>query len=262
MQRVVSKDATSIAFDRSGRGPAVVLVGGAFQHRAIDQRTAQLAALLAERFTVVHYDRRGRGDSADTMPYAVEREVEDLGALIKAAGGSAHVFGMCPRGRFSPWRQRRAAFPSRSWRCTSRRSTPEAPTRQASEAYARQLDGLLAQGLRGDAVALAMMTFGAPPQAVEGMRHAPVWQLFGSVAPTLAYDAAIMGDGSVPARRLSTVRVPALVIAGGASPEFMHSAAAAAAAAMPDARHRKLDGQTHDVAPEVLAPVLAEFFSG
>src|SRR5712692_9955209 len=94
MNQVISKDGTVIAFDQSGEGPALILVGGAFQHRAIDPRTAQLAALLAQHFTVFHYDRRGRGDSTDTQPYAVEREIEDIEALINAAGGSAFVFGL------------------------------------------------------------------------------------------------------------------------------------------------------------------------
>src|SRR6266487_3209606 len=98
MNQVISKDGTIIAFDRSGKGPAVMLVGGAFQHRAIDPPTAQLAALLAQHFTVFHYDRRGRGDSSDTQPYMVEREIEDLEALINEAGGSAFVFGMSSGG--------------------------------------------------------------------------------------------------------------------------------------------------------------------
>src|SRR5437016_13420262 len=98
MNKVSSKDGTPIAFDRSGKGPAVILVGGAFQHRAVDPRTAQLAALLAAHFTVFHYDRRGRGDSGDTAPYAVEREVEDIDALIQDAGGAAFVFGMSSGG--------------------------------------------------------------------------------------------------------------------------------------------------------------------
>src|SRR5258708_14467177 len=98
MNQVISKDGTVIAFDQSGEGLALILVGGAFQHRAIDPRTAQLAALLAQHFTVFHYDRRGRGDSSDTQPYAVEREVEDLAALIKEAGGQAAVFWMSSRG--------------------------------------------------------------------------------------------------------------------------------------------------------------------
>src|SRR2546429_2845682 len=98
MKQVISKDGTAIAFDQSGKGPAIILVGGAFQHRAIDPRTAQLAALLAQHFTVFHYDRRGPGDSSDTQPYAVEREPEALDALITVADGSAVVFGMSSGG--------------------------------------------------------------------------------------------------------------------------------------------------------------------
>src|SRR5207302_2070417 len=132
--------------------------------------------------------------------------------------------------------------------------------RQASENYTRQLTALLTEGRRGDAVALAMTTWGAPAEAIAGMRQTPVWSLFGSVAPTLAYDNAIMGDGSVPTERLASITVPTLVMVGGASPTFMQNAAQAVAHALPNAKLRTLEGQTHDVAPEVLAPVLAEFF--
>jgi pimeloyl-ACP methyl ester carboxylesterase len=132
--------------------------------------------------------------------------------------------------------------------------------RQASESYTRQLTALLSEGRRGDAAALAMTTWGAPAEAVAGMRQMPVWPLFEAVAPTLAYDNAIMGDGAVPTERLASIKVPTLVIDGGASPAFMQSAAQAAAQALPNAQYRSLEGQTHDVSPEVLAPVLIEFF--
>ncbi len=130
------------------------------------------------------------------------------------------------------------------------------------ENYTKQLTALLAGGRRGDAVALAMTTFGAPAEAVAGMRQAPIWSLFESVAPTLAYDNTIMGDGSVPTKLMASVTVPTLVLDGGVSPAFMQNAAQAAADALPNAGRRTLEGQTHDVAPEVLAPVLEEFFAG
>src|SRR5438270_3255979 len=225
MKQVISKDGTAIAFDRSGQGPAIILVGGAFQHRAIDPKTAQLAALLAQHFTVFHYDRRGRGDSSDTQPYAVQREVEDLDALIKEAGGSAFVFGMSSG----------AALAIVAVACglaITKLALYEPPfnsgddtARQASENYTRQLTALLTQGRRGDAVALAMTTWGAPAEAIAGMRQTPIWPLFEAVAPTLAYDNAIMGNGSVPTQRLASIAVPTLVIDGGASPAFMHNAA-------------------------------------
>jgi pimeloyl-ACP methyl ester carboxylesterase len=134
--------------------------------------------------------------------------------------------------------------------------------RQAAERYTQQLAALLNEGRRGDAVALAMTTWGAPPEAIAGMRQAPIWPLFEAVAPTLAYDDAIMGDGSVPTARLASITVPTLVMDGGASPAFMHNAAQATAHALPNGQRRTLEGQTHDVAPQVLAPVLVEFFQG
>ena len=136
----------------------------------------------------------------------------------------------------------------------------DAHARQASENYTRQLTALLTEGRRGDAVALAMTTWGAPAEAIAGMRQTPIWPLFESVAPTLAYDNAIMGDSSVPAEQLASITVPTLLIDGGASPAFMQNATQAVAHALPNAQYRTLEGQTHDVAPEVLAPVLVEFF--
>jgi pimeloyl-ACP methyl ester carboxylesterase len=260
MQKVISKDGTSIAFDHSGQGPAVIFVGGAFQHRAIDPRTAQLAALLAPHFTVFHYDRRGRGDSTDTPPYAVEREVEDLEALIRDAGGSVFLFGMSSGGALAL----EAAHRGLAIKKLALYEPPfnlDQGARAASVNYAKQLTAILVEGRRADAVALAMTTFGAPAEAVAGMRQTPVWPAFESVAPTLAYDSTIMGDGSIPTKQMASIAVPILVMDGGASPAFMHSAAQAVADALPNAQHRTLEGQTHDVAPEVLAPVLIEFFN-
>jgi pimeloyl-ACP methyl ester carboxylesterase len=262
MNQVMSKDGTVIAFDRSGQGPALILVGGAFQYRAIDPPTAQLAALLAQQFTVFHYDRRGRGESGDTPPYAVEREIEDLAALIHEAGGQAAVFGMSSGGVL-------ALDAAAGGLAITKLAVYELPynsgdedARQAAERYTRQLRALLAEGRRGDAVALAMTTWGAPAEAIAGMRQTPIWPLFEAVAPTLAYDDAIMGDGSVPTERLASITVPPLVMDGGASPAFMHNAAQAVAHTLPNAKRRTLEGQTHDVAPQVLAPVLVEFFQG
>lgn len=261
MNQVLSKDGTAIAFDRSGQGPALILVGGAFQYRAIDPPTAQLTGLLAEQFTVFHYDRRGRGDSGDIHPYAVAREVEDLEALIQEAGGSACVFGMSSGGGL-------ALDAAVGGLAITKLALYEPPfnsgdeqARQAAQHYSRELRALLNEGRRGDAVALAMTTWGAPAEAVAGMRQTPIWPLFEAVAPTLAYDDAIMGDGAVPAQRLASIPVPTLVMAGGASPAFMQEAAQAVARALPNAQLRTLEGQTHDVAPEVLAPVLGEFFA-
>ena len=261
MTQVISKDGTTIAFDRSGAGPAVMLVGGAFQYRAIDPPTAQLAALLAQHFTVFHYDRRGRGDSSDMQPYAIEREIEDLEALINEAGGSAFVYGMSSGGVLALYAAARGLAIKKLVLYEPPFNAGDEHARQAAENYTRQLTALLTEGRRGDAVALAMTTWGAPAETVAGMRQTPIWPLFESVAPTLAYENAIMGDGSVPTERLASITVPTLVIDGGASPPFMQNAAQAAAHAHPNAQHRTLEGQTHDVAPEAVAPVLVVFFT-
>ncbi len=260
MNQVMSKDGTVIAFDRSGNGPAVILVGGAFQYRAIDPPTVQLAKRLASHFTVFHYDRRGRGDSGDTQPYATEREIEDLGAVMAEAGGSASVFAMSSGGALALDAAANGLNITRLAIYEPPFNSGDEHARQASENYTRQLTALLAEGRRGDAVALAMTTWGAPAEAIAGMRQTPIWPLFESVAPTLAYDDAIMEDGSVPEEQLASITVPTLLIDGGASPAFMQNATQAVAHALPNAQYRTLEGQTHDVAPEVLAPVLVEFF--
>jgi pimeloyl-ACP methyl ester carboxylesterase len=262
VQKTTSKDGTIIAFDRSGRGPALILVGGAFQFRALDPKTAQVAGLLADTFTVFHYDRRGRGDSTDTQPYAVDREIEDLAALIAEAGGSACVFGNSSGGTLALKAAARGLGIAKLALYEPPFHSGDNNARQAAAAYSRQLTSLLAEGRRGDAVALAMTSWGAPAEAVAGMRKSPVWAMFESVAPTLAYDDAVMGDGSVPVTLLASVKAPALVLDGGSSPAFMRDAAKAAARALPNGKSRTLEGQTHDVAPEALAPALRDFFKG
>lgn len=264
MEKVTSKDGTPIAFDRYGAGPAVILIGGAFQQRAFDAKTAQIAQMLSAYHTVYHYDRRGRGDSGDTPPYAIQREVEDLEALIENAGQPAFLFGMSS-GAVLALNAAAGGLdilklalyePPYSYAASSELNGPS-----AVEEYSRQLNTLLAEGQRGEAAALAMRTFGTPDEMITGMRQAPVWPVFEAVAPTLAYDAALMGDGRVPASRLSRIYVPTLVIAGGASPDWMRRAAQEVAAALPDATSYILEDQTHDVEPAALAPVLAQFFA-
>jgi pimeloyl-ACP methyl ester carboxylesterase len=257
MEKVLSKDGTSIAFDRTGGGSPVILVGGAFQHRAIDPPTAQLAELLGESFTVFHYDRRGRVDSTDTAPYAVEREVEDLDALIDGAGGSACVFGMSSGGAL-------ALEAAGSGLAITKLAVYEPPfvvddSLRPPDDMARRYSELTSTGRRGDAVELFMADF--PDEVVAQVRSTPIWPALEGVAHTLAYDATLMGDGSVPTERVASLTAPTLVINGGAGFAWMTDSAQALADALPNARRRTLEGQSHDVAPDVLAPVLAEFFA-
>ena len=262
MKTAQSADGTTIAFDQLGKGPALILVGGALEQRAMNSETAQLAPLLAEHFTVFHYDRRGRGDSTDTPPYAVEREIEDIDALITEAGGSAFVFGISSGAAL-------ALEAAIKWGDKVKKlAMYEAPynddeaARQAWKAYRKQLAEVLAQGRRGDALALFMLLVGMPADHLEAVRHHPMWPMWEAVAPTLAYDAAVMGeDASVPTEKAASVAVPALVMDGGASYPFMHVTALALVKAMPHAQHRTLEGQTHEVEASALAPVLVEFFT-
>ena len=265
MESVTSRDGTEIAFDRQGAGPPVVLVGGAFQHRAIDPRTAQLAELLAERFSIYHYDRRGRGDSGDAEAHSSEREIEDLEALIEAAGGSACVFGNSSGAVL-------ALDAAASGLAIERLGLYEAPfivdasRPPVPEDYQERLVRLVSEGRRGDAVGLFLAEPAeVPAEFVAQMRQAPIWPAFESVAHTLAYDAAFM-EGTqlgepLPIGRWESVTVPTLVVDGGASPEWVHSGARAIADLLPDARRSTLEGQTHEVGPEVLAPALAGFFA-
>jgi pimeloyl-ACP methyl ester carboxylesterase len=260
MEKIQSRDGTPIAFDRTGEGPAIILVGGAFQHRAIDSETAQLAALLSPHFTVFHYDRRGRGDSGDTPPYAVEREIEDLAALIDEAGGSAAAFGMSSGGVL-------ALEAARSLPITKVAvyeppfMVDEGGLRPPAD-HQEQLTELAASGRRGDAVEFFMTkVMSMPDEAVAPMRSAPMWPALEGVAPTLAYDSAVMGDFSLPAERLASVAAPTLVINGGDTDPRLRRAARALWAVLPDVQHRTVEGQTHQVAPEALAPVLEEFFA-
>jgi pimeloyl-ACP methyl ester carboxylesterase len=265
MRTVTSKDGTTIAFEQSGKGPAIILVGGAFEQRAMNSATAQLAALprLAQHFTVIHYDRRGRGDSTDTQPYAVEREIEDIEALINAAEGPAFVFGISSGAALAFEATLALGDKVQKLAMYEAPYNDDEAARQAWRNYRKQLNEVLAEGRRGDAVALFMMLLGMPADQVPEMRQHPMWPMFEAVAPTLAYDAAVLGeDSSVPIKQAAGVAVPALVMDGGASEwPFMHITAVALANAIPNARHRTLEGQTHEVAPEAIAPVLVEFFA-
>jgi pimeloyl-ACP methyl ester carboxylesterase len=264
MRTVTSKDGTTIAFDQVGKGPPLILVGGAFEYRATPFETTKLAALplLAQHFTVIHYDRRGRGDSTDTQPYAVEREIEDIEALIDEMGGSAFLFGISSGAALAF--EATLALDGK----VKKLAMYEVPynddnaARQAWRDYRKKLQELLAANRRGDAVVLFMMLLGMPADEVPAMRQDPMWPMFEAIAPTLAYDAAVLGeDRSVPIERAANITVPVLVMDGGATEwPFMHATAVALANAIPNAQHRTLEGQTHEVDPEVLAPALIEFF--
>ncbi|HLF88632.1 MAG TPA: alpha/beta hydrolase [Anaerolineales bacterium] len=262
MRTATSKDGTTIAFEQSGQGPALILLDGALQYRAFDQGMAQLAERLSPHFTVFHYDRRGRGDSTDTQPYSVAREIEDVEALIDEAGGSAFLYGISSRAALAFEAALALGGKVKKLAMYEAPYNDDDDARQAWKEYRRQLKEIAAEGRGGDAVGLFMMLLGMPAEQLDGMRQDPMWPMWEAVGHTLAYDAAAMGeDGSNPTRRAAGIPVPTLVMNGGASEwSFMHTTAVALAKAIPNAQHRTLESQSHEVAPEVLTPVLIEFF--
>ncbi|MBA2679464.1 MAG: alpha/beta hydrolase [Ktedonobacteraceae bacterium] len=269
MRKVLSKDGTPIAFDQSGRGPAIILVAGASGTR-LDQ--AAVAAALSPDFTVFAYDRRGRGDSGDTLPYAVEREVEDIEALIDEAGSSAFVFGhssgailALEAARQIPTKIGKLALYEPPFVIDD--SRPPAP-----KDYVQRLTELVSSGHRGEAVEYFMSEVGLPPEMIAQMRQSPAWPGLEKIAPTLAYDATIVGDTqSGDPRTLgkwASVSVPTLVMDGTMflgreeTHTFMRTGAQEITKVLPHAQHRTLQGQDHGPAADVLASALKEFLLG
>ena len=264
MGKVNSKDKTPIVFDQTGQGPAIILVAGATATRLAE---TSLAAALATQFTAFVYDRRGRGDSGDTTPYAVEREVEDIDALITEAGGAAFVFGhssgavlALEAARQLNGRIEKLAIYEPPFIIDD--SRPPVPSD-----YVPHLYKLLAEGRRSEAVEyfLADMIL-VPAEMVTQMQSMPMWPQLEAVAHTIPYDNAIMGDtmSGNPAtlKKWASVTVPTLVMVGGASPKFFHNGAQTLVEILPNAMLRVLAGQDHGPADDVLAPALVEFFKG
>jgi pimeloyl-ACP methyl ester carboxylesterase len=263
METVRSKDGTTIAFDRVGGGPSVIVVGGALSDRSAG---ATLAGLLSQRFTVITFDRRGRGDSGDAPTYAVEREVEDLGALVAEGGGAASVFGhssgavLALEGAVRGLPITRLAVYEPPFIIDDSRPL-------LTENYVPRLTELISSGRRGDAVELFMTAaVGVPAEMVAQMRTSPMWPAMEALAHTLPYDQAVMGDtmegNPASMKRWASVTMPTLVMDGGASPEWARNAARALVEVLPDGRYLTLEGQTHAADPQVVAPALEEFFAG
>jgi pimeloyl-ACP methyl ester carboxylesterase len=259
MRKVISKDGTTIAFEQTGSGPTVILVDGAMGYRA-HAGGRPLANELSKHFNVITYDRRGRGESGDTQPYSVGREIEDIEALIDQVGEPVYVYG------FSSGSVLGLKAAARLGEKISKLAVFEPPfgpdddkSRQEFGEFAGQMAELLKSNRRGDAVAFFLSDM-VPADLLEQMRQSPEWPLMESVAPTLAYDNEVMGDGSVPFEDAKAATMPALVLDGGESPEFKREAADALARAMPRAQRKTIDGEMTLVTPGVLAPMLVVFF--
>lgn len=251
---VRSADGTAIAFERSGTGPPLVLVDAAGHFRGFSSFRG-LIDLLAGDFTVVHYDRRGRGDSGDTPPYAVEREVEDLAALIEDAGGSACVYAFSSGGLVA-LQAAAAGLPIPAMALLEPPIGTE-EDRPEQAAFTAELARLVDDGRRAAAVEHFLVGIGVPADLVEGMRGSPSWSAMESVAHTLVYDSEV--SEATTTDLLASVAVPTLVLDSRGSSDDLTGMAASVAALLPAGVHRSLPGGWHGVADEDLAPVLVDF---
>ena len=259
MNAVVSTDGTKIAYDRRGEGPAVVLVDGALCSRE-QGPMPELAELLAAGFTVYNYDRRGRGDSGDTAEYDVDREVEDLAAVIEEAGGSAYVYGTSSGGALA-LRAAAAGVPM------TELVVFEAPfvvddQRQIPPTWVEDLRGLADRP--GDAIKYFMTKgIGLPGIVVTMMKLMPAWKPMQAIAHTLPYDAQVLGGNCfgdpMDAAQWAGIEQPVLVVNGGKSPTWMKNSTRALAAAVPGAAHTEVPGQNHVIKAAAIAPVIAGF---
>jgi len=251
---VRSADGTRIAYDRLGSGAPVIVIGGAFNTRSSPY---PLVTLLAENFTVYTFDRRGKGDSPETRPYAVEHEIEDLAALVAEAGGASGVYGHSS-GAILGIEAAAAGVH------ITRLAVYEPPYTADPEHPAPADDlGLQAALDSGDPVAAAALFLritGMDDAAVASITSAPFWPGLVSLAGTLPHELALTGDGLPPRERLAAITVPTLALAGGTSPAWADRAARAVASAVADGTVLTVAGQDHAVDQTVLAPLLAAFF--
>jgi pimeloyl-ACP methyl ester carboxylesterase len=262
-RHVISNDGTTIAYEIAGSGPTVVLVGGGLTDRT---ENAPLVPVFAEHVTVIDYDRRGRGASGDTAPYAVAREVEDIGALIDAIGGRAYLFGVSSGGAL-------ALEAAMAGLAVAKVGVYEIPWNVDADwpdvwrGYVERLDQALVVEHRGAAFEAFLRVTGTPDEEIAGMRAAPLWGDLEAIADTLPYDAACLGNGQPPIGRLGTIRQPVLVLAGDDRPaeapgwvRALDNAADAMASAIPVAERDTLARQSHVPDPAVVANRLVSFF--
>ena len=255
---VTSADGTRIAFDRQGRGAPMIVVGGILCDRA---KTRALAEAFSRHCLAINYDRRGRGQSGDSPAYAVTREIEDIGALIAAAGGMASVYGHSSGAGLAL----NAAVAGLPIDRLVLHEPPYGPDDDESKRGARQMAAamreLIASDRRAEAIAMFFSAVGVPQETAAEWSEDPRML---SMAPTMLYDYYVMGDfdgGTIPERLIRAIDMPTLVLAGGASLDFFRDTASRISELLPDGRYVVLDGQDHEADPDVVAPVVAEFIA-
>lgn len=262
MERVTSRDGTSIAYDRVGSGPALILVDGAMCRRAFGP-AEPLAKRMAADYSVYYYDRRGRGDSGDTTPYDVDREVDDLAAIIDAAGGSAYVYGISS-GVALVLEGAARGLPIRKMVLYELPMIVDGTRELAPPDWMEKLRAAVVAGKRGTAVRMFLRRVGMPLPVLLLMSALPVFRKMKAIAHTLVYDMTMISPlqtgRALPAGKWKAATVPALAVDGGKSPTYMRNGMRALAAALPNAEYRTIPGQTHMLKPDAIASVMREFF--
>ena len=255
IETVISADGTPIAFERSGDGPPVVFIGGGLNNK---QMFFKFRSLLSESFTVLNYDRRGRGDSGDgdRDQYTIDLEIQDLEAVIDAAAEPCFVFSNCTGGLIAVQAAARGVPMVKLAMYEPPFSAPKVP-----DDYMDRLKELIAADRRGDAVALFQREFvGFPEEIITRFESHPIWPMFEAAAPTLLYDCMLSIDyGSIPLELLPKIAVPTLVIDGGDSPLWIRDACETLAREIPRGRHFRFEGESHLLNQELTAPLVAEF---
>jgi pimeloyl-ACP methyl ester carboxylesterase len=259
METVRSNDGTKIAYTKKGSGPVLIAVGGALSSSGMGY--TEFADRLAAHYTVYSFDRRGRGQSGDTLPYAVEREIEDIEALIKLAGEAVYLYGHSSGAALT---FETAIKLRNKIKKMALYEPPYAVDEKALaewKTFGNNLTPLLAEKHHAEAVVLFMKLTGKTDMQIEHMRHAPFWHVFESVAPTLAYDFAVVGEGGIPVEGAARVAIPTLILYGKNSFPFMAIVAEMLHNAIPNSHLEALEGQDHNPHTAVLAPILEKFFS-
>jgi pimeloyl-ACP methyl ester carboxylesterase len=255
MNTATSADGVTIAYERSGSGPALVVVNGAMSTRATG---APLAPLLDGDFTLYRYDRRGRGNSSDAGASTPDDEIQDLAAIIAATGETPFVFGQSSGAALSL----EAAASGVPMRGLVVNEPPYVPGPGTASETASELAALAADGRRDEAVERFMQGSGIPEAMIEQTKASPAWPGLLALAHTLAYDVRVLNEGVVPVGRLHAIACPVLGTTGSLSPPWAAASVRAVAEAVPDGEWRVLDDQAHNIAPDVLASVLRERFLG
>jgi pimeloyl-ACP methyl ester carboxylesterase len=255
MSKLTSKDATTITYDKHGSGPVLILILGALNKRGSGKK---LTEALAGEFTVVSYDRRGRGDSGDSLPYSVDKEVDDIEAIIDGLGGKAYLYGHSSGGILALSAAEKLSTKVAGLAVYEVPYDDEAPAQKRASEYQQTLRQLLEKDDRAGAVSLFVKSVGVSDKQIAAMQNLPMWKGLTGMAPTLAYDTIELMQ-HYPQIALNQIQTPTLVMYGGASPEFMGRTATHLSNELPQAQLQSLADQTHDVKPAALAPVLLAF---